>query len=150
MSYSTNISWVDLSSKPASNGKLTSDEYIKCLKNNLYLYYSTGDYKLDFCSKKQTIVTPKGCGASATADPLAIASEKLSEKWRVTLRTSHRLRAILNFPIQQWVPSNLTYPLFLILIHSLFLLFLPWSLVRITLIKPYIELSLTSRLLIVL
>ena len=43
---------VDLSSKLASNGKLTSDEHKKCLKNNLYLYYSTEDYKLNSCPKK--------------------------------------------------------------------------------------------------
>ena len=29
-----NTPWVDLSSKLASNGKLTSDKYKKCLKNN--------------------------------------------------------------------------------------------------------------------
>ena len=43
---------VDLSSKLASNGKLTSDERKKCLKNNLYLYYSTEDHKLNSCPKK--------------------------------------------------------------------------------------------------
>ena len=43
---------MDLSSKLANNGKLTSDECKKCLKNNLCLYYSAGDYKLDFCLKK--------------------------------------------------------------------------------------------------
>ena len=47
-----NTPWVDLSFKLASNGKLTSDEYKKCLKNNLCLYYGIGDYKLDSCSKK--------------------------------------------------------------------------------------------------
>ena len=71
---------VDLSSKLASNGKLTSDKYKKHLKNNLYLYYHTKDYKLDFCPKKQTMVTSKGYSASATANTLAAASEKLSEK----------------------------------------------------------------------
>jgi len=75
-----NSLWVGLSSKLASNGKLTSDECKKCLKNNLCLYCSTGDHKLDFCSKKQTTVTPKGCGASATTDILAAASEKPLEK----------------------------------------------------------------------
>ena len=75
-----NSLWVGVSSKLASNGKLTSNKYKKCLKNNLYLYCGTGDHKLDFCSKKQTIVTPKGCGALATANTLAATSEKPSEK----------------------------------------------------------------------
>jgi len=47
-----NTPWVDLSSKLASNGKLTSDKRKKCLKNNLCLYCGTGDHKLDFCPKK--------------------------------------------------------------------------------------------------
>ena len=42
-----NTPWVDLSSKLASNGKLTSDEHKKCLENNLCLYCSAGDHKLD-------------------------------------------------------------------------------------------------------
>ena len=71
---------VDLSSKLASNGKLTSDERKKHLENNLYLYCGAGDHKLDSCPKKQTTVSPKGCGASATADTPAAASEKPSEK----------------------------------------------------------------------
>ena len=71
---------MDLFSKLASNGKLTSDERKKRLKNNLYLYYSARDHKLDSCSKKQTMVSPKGCDASATADILVAASEKPSEK----------------------------------------------------------------------
>ena len=75
-----NTPWVDLSSKLASNGKLTSDKCKKHLENNLYLYCSAGDHKLDSCPKKQTTVSPKGCGASATADTLAAASEKPSEK----------------------------------------------------------------------
>ena len=62
-----NTLWVDLSSKLASNGKLTSDEHKKHLKNNLCLYCSAGDHKLDSCSKKQTTAMPKGHGASATA-----------------------------------------------------------------------------------
>ena len=41
-----------LSSKLASNGKLTSDKCKKRLKNNLCFYCSAEDYKLDFCSKK--------------------------------------------------------------------------------------------------
>ena len=47
---------VDLSSKLASNGKLTSDKYKKHLKN-----------KLDSWPKKQTTVSPKGRSVSATA-----------------------------------------------------------------------------------
>ena len=65
---------VDLSSKLASNGKLTSDECKKRLENNLCLYCGAGDHKLDSCPKKQTMASPKGRGASATA------SEKPSEK----------------------------------------------------------------------
>jgi len=68
----SNIPWVDLSSKLASNGKLTSDEHKKHLKNNLYLYCSVGDHKLDSC--------PKSWDASATADTLAAASKKPLEK----------------------------------------------------------------------
>ena len=49
---------VDLS-KLANNSNLTSDKHKKHLKNNLCFYYSTEDYKLDSCLKKQTIVTPK-------------------------------------------------------------------------------------------
>jgi len=74
-----NSSWVDFSSKLASNSKLTSDECKKHLKNNLCLYCGTGDHKLDSCSKKQTMITPKSYGASATADPPAAASKKPSE-----------------------------------------------------------------------
>jgi len=75
-----NTPQVNLSSKLASNGKLTSDEHKKCLENNLCLYCSTGDYKLDSCPKKQTMVSSKGRGTSATADTLAAASEKPLEK----------------------------------------------------------------------
>jgi len=71
---------VDLSSKLASNGKLTGDERKKRLENNLCLYCGAGDHKLDSCPKKQTTVSPKGHGASATADTPAAASEKPSEK----------------------------------------------------------------------
>jgi len=71
---------VDLSSKLASNSKLTSDEYKKCLENNLCLYCGAEDYKLDSCPKKQTMVTSKGHSTLATADPLAVASEKPLEK----------------------------------------------------------------------
>jgi len=62
-----NTPWVDLSSKLANNGKLTSDKHKKHLKNNLCLYCGAKDYKLDFCLKKQTMVIPKGHSASATA-----------------------------------------------------------------------------------
>jgi len=75
-----NSPWVDLSFKLASNGKLTSDEHKKHLENNLCLYCSAEDYKLDSCPKKQTTVSPKGRSASATADTPAAASEKPSEK----------------------------------------------------------------------
>jgi len=53
-----NTLWVDLSSKLASNGKLTSDKCKKHLKNNLCLYCGAGDHKLDFCPKKQTTGSP--------------------------------------------------------------------------------------------
>ena len=75
-----NTPWVDLSSKLASNGKLTSDKCKKRLENNLCLYCSAGDHKLDSCPKKQTTVSPKGCGASATADIPTAASKKPLEK----------------------------------------------------------------------
>ena len=75
-----NTPQVDPSSKLASNGKLTSDEHKKRLENNLYLYCSAGDHKLDSCPKKQTTVSPKGRGALATADIPAATSKKPSEK----------------------------------------------------------------------
>jgi len=75
-----NSLWVDLTSKLASNSKLTSDEYKKYLKNNLCLYCSAEDHKLDSCPKKQTMVTPKVHSALATADTPAVTSEKPSEK----------------------------------------------------------------------
>ena len=71
---------MDPSSKLASNSKLTSNEYKKYLENYLCLYCGVGNYKLDFCSKKQTIVTLKGCGASAITNTLGVASEKFLEK----------------------------------------------------------------------
>ena len=71
---------MDLFSKLASNGKLTSDECKKYLENNLCLYCGAGDYKLDSCSKKQTMVMPKGYSALATADPLAVTFKKPLEK----------------------------------------------------------------------
>ena len=61
-----NTPWVDLSSKLANNGKLTSDKHKKYLKNNLCFYYSARDHKLDSCPKKQTKVSPKGHSALAT------------------------------------------------------------------------------------
>ena len=63
---------MDFSSKLASNSKLTSDKCKKCFENNLYLYCGAGYYKLDFCPKKQTTVTPKGHGASTTANSLQV------------------------------------------------------------------------------
>jgi len=75
-----NTPQVDLSSKLASNGKLTSNECKKHLKNNIYLYCGAGDHKLDSCPKKQTTVSPKGHSASATADTPAAASKKPLEK----------------------------------------------------------------------
>ena len=71
---------MDISSKLASNSKLTSDECKKHLKNNLYLYCGAEDHKLDSCPKKQTTVTPKDHSASATADSPAAAPKKPSEK----------------------------------------------------------------------
>jgi len=71
---------MNLSSKLANNSKLTSDKCKKHLKNNLCLYCGAGDYKLDFCSKKQTIVTPKGHSASAIASILVVTFKKLLEK----------------------------------------------------------------------
>jgi len=71
---------MDLSSKLASNSKLTSNKHKKYLENNLCLYCSAGDHKLDSCPKKQTTVTSKSHGASVTADLLAATSEKFSEK----------------------------------------------------------------------
>ena len=71
---------MDLSSKLASNSKLTSDKHKKHLKNNLCSYCGAEDHKSDFCSKKQTTVTPKIYSASATTNALAAASEKFSEK----------------------------------------------------------------------
>ena len=75
-----NTPQVDLSSKMASNGKLTSNKRKKRLENNLCLYCGIKDYKLDSCPKKQTTVSPKSYGASATADTPAAASEKPTEK----------------------------------------------------------------------
>ena len=71
---------VDFSSKLASNGKLTSNECKKWLENNLCLYCSAEDHKLDFCPKKQTTVSPKDHDTSATADIPAAASKKSLEK----------------------------------------------------------------------
>jgi len=76
----SNTPQVNLSSKLASNGKLTSNEHKKHLKNNLYLYCSTRDYKLDSCSKKQTMVSSKGYSTLATTDTPATASKKPLKK----------------------------------------------------------------------
>ena len=71
---------MNLSSKLANNSKLTSNKYKKYLKNNLYLYYSARNYKLDFYPKKQTIITSKDCNALAAIDPSVAISKKLLEK----------------------------------------------------------------------
>jgi len=76
----SNTPRVDLSSKLASNGKLTSDKCKKHLKNNLCLYCGAEDYKLDSYPKKQTTVSSKGRGALVTADTPTAASKKLLEK----------------------------------------------------------------------
>jgi len=76
----SNTPRVDLSSKLASNGKLTSDERKKHLKNNLCLYCGAGDHKLDSCPKKQTTVSSKGYSTSAAADTPAAVSKKPLEK----------------------------------------------------------------------
>ena len=76
----SNTLWVDFSSKLASNGKLTSDKHKKHLENNLCLYCSTRDHKLDSCLKKQTMVSPKVRSASTTANTSAAASKKSLEK----------------------------------------------------------------------
>ena len=47
-----NTPQVDLSSKLASNNKLTNDKRKKRLENNLCLYCGVEDHKLDSCSKK--------------------------------------------------------------------------------------------------
>jgi len=51
-----NTPWVDLSSKLASNSKLTSNKHKKHLENNLCFYCGVEDHKLDSCPKKQTTV----------------------------------------------------------------------------------------------
>ena len=112
---------MNLFSKLANNSKLTSNKCKKHLKNNLCLYCGTKDHKLNFCSKKQTIVTFKDCNAN----PLAAAFKKLLKKYKATSRTLYKLRAMLNFLIQQQVLSNSLHPLFLILTLFLFLLLLP-------------------------
>ena len=71
---------VDLSSKLASNGKLTSDKHKKHLENNLCFYCGVGDHKLDSCPKKQTMVTFKSYSTSVTTDTLVVTSKKPSEK----------------------------------------------------------------------
>ena len=43
---------VDIFSKLANNGKLTSNKCKKCFKNNLYLYCRVENHKLDSCLKK--------------------------------------------------------------------------------------------------
>ena len=46
----------------------------------LCLYCGAEDYKLDSCSKKQTMVLPKNCSALATADTPAAVSKQSSAK----------------------------------------------------------------------
>ena len=69
-----------LSSKLANNSKLTSDEHKKHLKNNLCFYCRAGDYKLDSCFKKQTIVTPKGYSALTAINSFVAVSKKSLER----------------------------------------------------------------------
>ena len=71
---------MNLSSKLGSNSKLTSDKHKKYLENNLYLYYGTEDHKLDSCSKKQTMVSPKSHSTSVTTDTPAVTFKKPPEK----------------------------------------------------------------------
>ena len=71
---------MDLFSKLASNSKLTSDEYKKHLKNNLYPYCSAEDHKLNSYPKKQTIITSKDCNTLVTANSLVAVFEKSLEK----------------------------------------------------------------------
>ena len=100
----SNSSWVDLSFKLANNSKLTSDKYKKCLKNNLYLYCSVRDYKLDPCPKKQITVTFKSYGTLATADSLiAMSSIWLNAS---TFSNPHSLNKI---PFQAFVNFESTY-----------------------------------------
>ena len=47
---------IDLSSKLASNSKLTSDKHKKCLKNNLCLYYGTRDHKYYDTVKSEAVI----------------------------------------------------------------------------------------------
>ena len=109
-----NILWMDLSSKLASNDKLTSNEHKKHLKNNLCLYCSAEDYKLNSCSKKQTMVSSKGCGASVAA------SEKSLEKWRATMESNLQDSAQTEGHVETFLCSNKSNPTQCI--HSLFLL----------------------------
>jgi len=71
---------IEFSSKLANNSKLTNNKHKKHFKNNLYLYYSVGDYKLNFYSKKQTTIISKGYSTSAATNPSVAVSQKLSEK----------------------------------------------------------------------
>ena len=71
------------------------------------------------------MITSKGYSASAATDFSVAISKKPLEKWKATPRTLYRLRAVLKFPVQQQVPSDSMYLLFLILTPSLSLLLLP-------------------------
>ena len=75
-----NSPWVDLFSKLANNSKLISNKYKKYFENNLYLYYSIWDHKLDFCSKKQIIVTSEDHSTLVTTNSLTAAFKKPLEK----------------------------------------------------------------------
>jgi len=59
---------------------------------NLYLYCGIGDHKLDFCSKKQTIVTLKGYSASVATDTSAVAFKKSSKTTCNDLKLELRLQ----------------------------------------------------------
>jgi len=58
---------------------LTSNKHKKRLENDLSLLWA-GDYKLDFCFKKQTIVTSKGCGALVAVNALVATLKTFFEK----------------------------------------------------------------------
>jgi len=71
---------MNIFSKLANNGKLTSDKYKKYLEKNLYLYCSVENHKLDSYPKKQTTVTPKGCSTLVATNSFTAISKKLWEK----------------------------------------------------------------------
>ena len=87
-----NTLWVDLSSKLASNGKLTSDEHKKRLENNLCLYCGVGDHKLDSCLKKY-LFQELQCFSNCFQETLG----KIESNPQDSAQTLHRLKAVLNF-----------------------------------------------------